>query len=87
AYPHWVDSRLVGVNAGYPLKDFAIWTDQFEATRTDPRSKLFVINSNDHEDIRILSGMYPNGSLSLYDVSLEGKDFYLFFVPAEPLGQ
>jgi len=28
AYPHWVDTRLVGINAGEPKRDFAIWPDQ-----------------------------------------------------------
>jgi len=25
AFPHWVDTRLVGIQAGFPAKDFAIW--------------------------------------------------------------
>ena len=85
AYPHWVDSRLVGINAGYPFKDYALWTDQFESTLQDPRAKLFVININDNADIEKLAQLYPTGSLSLYDVPLEGKDFYIFFVPPAPI--
>ena len=80
-YPHWVDTRLVGINAGYPMKDYALWPDQFETTLNEPRAKLFVINPRDQDSVHKLQEMYPSGSLYLYDVELEGKDFLLYFVP------
>lgn len=80
-YPHWVDTRLVGINAGYPMKDYALWPDQFETTLSEPRAKLFVINPRDEDAVKKLQEMYPTGSLYLYDVELEGKDFLLYFVP------
>ena len=80
-YPHWVDTRLVGINAGYPMKDYALWPDQFETTLNEPRAKLFVINPRDEDAVHKLQELYPTGWLYLYDVELEGKDFLLYFVP------
>ncbi len=80
-YPHWVDTRLVGINAGYPMKDYALWPDQFETTLSEPRAKLFVINPRDEDAVHKLQEFYPAGWLYYYDVELEGKDFLLFFVP------
>ncbi|MGB9641529.1 MAG: glycosyltransferase family 39 protein, partial [Anaerolineales bacterium] len=42
AYPYWVDTRLVGMNAGYPLKDYAIWPEQIPDTLASPSPKLFI---------------------------------------------
>lgn len=83
-YPHWADSRLVGIASGYPTKDYAIWPDQFEATQQDPRAKLFLLNPQDQADAQKLQEIYPGGILYNYDVPIEGKDFLLFFVPPSP---
>ncbi len=80
-YPHWVDTRLVGINAGYPMKDYAMWPDQFESTLAEPRAKLFVVNPRDVDGMKKLEQLYPQGSLYYYDVDLDGKDFLLYFVP------
>jgi len=80
-YPHWVDTRLVGINAGFPLKDYALWPDQFETTLSETRAKLFVINPRDEDAVHKLQELYPTGWLYFYDVELEGKDFLLYFVP------
>ncbi|MEN4010928.1 MAG: glycosyltransferase family 39 protein [Chloroflexota bacterium] len=80
-YPHWVDTRLVAINAGYPMKDYALWPDQFEATLAEPRAQMFVVNPRDVEATRKLQELYPHGSLYYYDVDLDGKDFLLFFTP------
>lgn len=80
-YPHWVDTRLVGINAGHPMKDYALWPEQFETTLSETRAKLFIINPRDEAAVHKLQEMYPSGWLYYYDVELEGKDFLLFFVP------
>ncbi len=82
-YPHWADSRLVGIASGYPTKDYAIWPEQFEATKADLRAKLFMLNPQDSADAAVLQNLYPDGILYNYDVSIEGKDFMLFFVPPQ----
>jgi len=80
-YPYWVDSRLVGINAGTPEKDYAIFTDQFQNTLMQPAPKLFILNPADTQDLLSLNQLYPDGVLRLVPSALPGKDFYIFFVP------
>jgi hypothetical protein len=72
---------VLGIAAGYPTKDFAIWPDRFEATLADPRPKLFLLNPQDLADLEKLQLLYPQGWHQIYDSQVENKDFILFFVP------
>ena len=58
-YPYWVDSRVVGITAGYAGHDYAIWPDQFADTLAIPGPKLFLINPQDTNAMVLLSGLYP----------------------------
>ncbi len=80
-YPHWVDSRLVAINSGYPGRDYAIFPEHIPATTADPRAKLFFLNINDGENMQLLLETFPKGVLWQYDSAVENKDFMLFFVP------
>jgi hypothetical protein len=79
-YPHWVDTRLVGINAGFPRKDYAIWPDQFPLTVDTPAPKLFLVNLNDQPALDQLRVLYPNGTLRLYESDVETKDFWMYLV-------
>jgi hypothetical protein len=81
-FPHWADSRLVMINAGYPYRDNAIWPESFAGTVDDPRAKLFLININDLADLKALQALYPEGWLTEYQSKYESRNFLLFFVPA-----
>lgn len=80
-YPYWVDTRLVGINAGYPTKDFALFPEGFEKTTEDPRTKLFILNPQDQADLDKIKLIYPDGILSTYKAKIEGKDFLTYLVP------
>jgi hypothetical protein len=80
-YPHWVDSRLVMINAGFPMQDNAIWPQNFQDTLDDPDPKLFLVNIDDLPAIEALQSLYPRGWLKKYESKYENKDFMLFFVP------
>jgi len=80
AYPYWVDTRLVGMNAGDTLRDYAIWPPDLENTQADPTAKLFLVNPEDQEAVDVLTRLYPTGSLTLYDSRVE-KDFLMYAVP------
>lgn len=82
-YPHWVDTRLVGINAGYPLIDYALWPDAFEDTTAFAQAKLFLINKDDNENIEHLRQLYPQGVLETFVSRVPGRDFYMYFVPPE----
>jgi hypothetical protein len=80
-YPYWADSRLVMINAGFPLRDNAILPQNFQDTADDPRPKLFLVNINDLGAAEALKSQYPNGWQMEYKSKYENKDFMLFFVP------
>jgi len=79
-YPYWVDTRLVGINAGYPRRDFAIWPDQIPATQAVPHPKLFILNPQDTAGVTALEGTYPRGTLMPYQSAVPTKDFLMYLV-------
>lgn len=80
-YPYWVDTRLVGMNAGYPTKDYALPPDQLQTTLALPGPKLFLVDMEDQDTVVKLNDMYPNGFLKEYHSKYPNKDFLEFFVP------
>ena len=84
-YPYWVDTRLPGVWAGIPNRDFALWPQDFNGTLDVKGPKLIILNLADTVDVDALQQVYPQGVLSTYHsaTKLEGKDFFIFFIPPE----
>ena len=83
AYPHWVDTRLVGINAGFPTKDYAISPDQIPDTVADKRSKLFLVRPDDTQGLQTLQTIYPQGVIQEYASEVENHNFYMYFVPPQ----
>lgn len=79
-FPYWVDTRLPGVWAGIPNRDFALFPDRLAATLTIPAPKMFLYWNVDVETEKILKELYPNGKISRYTSAFEGKDFFIFMV-------
>ena len=79
-FPYWVDTRLPGVWAGIPNRDFALWPDNFSATLSLPAPKMFVFWPDDLKTENALKELYPDGVLTRYTSTFPGKDFMLFFV-------
>lgn len=79
-FPHWVDTRLPGVWAGIPNRDFALWPDHFAEILNVPAPKMFIFWSADIETGKALKELYPNGMLSRYTSAMPGKDFMVFMV-------
>ena len=79
-YPYWVDTRLVGINAGYPDKDYAIQQNQLPATREIQGPKLFIYKPEDVVTAEELKNIYPSGYSQLIPGDYEGKDFVVFMV-------
>jgi len=89
-FPHWVDTRLPGVWAGIPNRDFAMWRENLPETVQLPGPKLFLVKANrtlpeanDQETMDMLWELYPGGSVELYNSDVEGHDFWMFSVPAK----
>jgi hypothetical protein len=87
AKAHWVDTRLVAMNAGYIRKDYQIWPQDLGLTQAEQRSKLFFVKADDQEGMDALKKYYPNGATQLYTAVAPGRDFYTYLVPAQPAGQ
>lgn len=81
-YPYWVDTRLAGIQSGLPTKDFALDRDRLPETLTVPGSKLFIVKEEDAETMTVLRQLYPAGIVGKFDSTLEGKDFWIYTVPA-----
>lgn len=81
AYPHWVDTRLVGIQAGFPTKDFAIWPEDLETTLEIPTPKLFLVKIDDTQGMDALETYYPQGAASLYEAKNPAQSFFIYYVP------
>ncbi len=81
AYPHWVDTRLVGINAGFPVKDFAIWPEDLDETLDAPSPKLFLVKIDDIGGMEVLQSYYPEGQVSIYEADIPAQSFYIYYVP------
>jgi hypothetical protein len=79
-FPYWVDTRLPGVYAGIPDRDFALFPDKLPETLTIPAPKMFLFWNADVETENALKELYPNGKLSRYTSAFVGKDFFIFMV-------
>ncbi|MGE5221397.1 MAG: glycosyltransferase family 39 protein [Omnitrophica WOR_2 bacterium] len=80
-YPYWVDTRLVGINAGYPEKDYVIMPDHLKDSKAQPGAKMFILNQEDQAGIQALQSLYPAGWLQVFHSRYPNKDFDLFMVP------
>lgn len=79
-YPQWVDTRLPAMWMGDVEHDFALWPDEFAATRQVGGEKLFIFKPEDSETEKALRQLYPHGMLSRYTSANIGKDFMIFLV-------
>ena len=82
-YPYWVDTRLPGVWAGIPNRDFAVWSENLQETLSIPGVKLFIYNTEDIQNADLLQSYYPQGSTSRFASKTPNHDFMIFFVPEQ----
>ena len=87
-FPHWVDTRLPGVWAGIPNRDFAMWRERLPETVQLPGPKLFIVKANlqmpennDQETLDVLSELYSDGALELHRSDVPNHDFWIYSVP------
>jgi len=80
-YPHWMDTRLVGMIAGKPTVDYALWPENFESLLSEERAQLLILHPDDIESLDSLNKLLPTGEVSRRTSEIEGKDFIIYFVP------
>jgi hypothetical protein len=81
-YPYWVDTRLVGINAGRPLTDYAIQPADVPDLADEERAQLFILKPEDTDSLELLRDTFPSGVLSRFVSPVESHDFLIFEVPA-----
>ena len=82
AYPHWLDSRLVAVEAGRPGQDFGIWPEQVSQLEPTTEARLFFLHPMDENGHSLLRDLFPTGIIATHHSQSEGKDFDVYWVPA-----
>jgi hypothetical protein len=88
--PHWVDTRLVGIHASNPSRDYGIDLADIPNTLSDPRPKLFLVRhfpqaadrTEEAQVMALLQQLYPQGWAQLYPSRYPGKDFWMFYTPS-----
>lgn len=78
-WPHWVDTRLVGINAGVYIRDYAIQRENLDQTLAFQGPKLFLLNLQDAETRDRLFELYPQGGLREFQSEFPGKNFLIFY--------
>jgi len=86
-YPHWVDTRLVALNAGFPGRDYQLFVKDIQTKPSDKRAKLFILNPQDTEAYETLERTYPDGWFEEYRSKVESKSFLLFFAPPNKMDE
>ncbi len=79
-YPHWVDTRLVGIHAIDQVRDFALWQKDIPGTEMASTPKLYIYKPDDDETYQILQDLYPFGIIERIESEVEGRDFMLYYV-------
>jgi hypothetical protein len=89
-YPHWVDTRLPAVWAGIPNRDLAMWRENLSDTLEITGPKLFMVRANqedpegnDQDTLDVLTTLYPDGQLRMFDSNIVGHDFWIYSVPSD----
>jgi 4-amino-4-deoxy-L-arabinose transferase-like glycosyltransferase len=89
-YKNWVDTRLPGLWAGIPNRDFGLPREELADTLQLPAPKLFIFKASplsadfdDDATRESLQKLYPQGELSLHESNPWWQSFWVYFVPAQ----
>ncbi len=81
-YPFWIDSRLVALEAGAPLRDYSVWPEDLPGQDLDPAQyHLYFIKPEHTEAMALLRELHPRGTLTHHPSEILGRDFFLYLVP------
>jgi len=76
-YPYWVDTRLVGINAGFPLRDFALSESDYLSSIESPGKKIYILKPEDDLHLDMLIRLLKDSQIELIESAVPGKDFVL----------
>jgi hypothetical protein len=82
--PFWIDSRLIAIEAGAPIRDYSILHENIaDLDLARDRYHLFFIKPEDTATVESLRQYHPGGQLSNFHSDQIGRDFLLYLVPPE----
>ncbi len=87
SYKDWADGRLVGINAGFPLRDCSILPQRLSSTLSDRRAQLFLLSPQDSDGLAILRRLYPQGVTQICHARVPTREYVAFHVAASGLTQ
>lgn len=80
--PYWMDSRLIAIEAGAPIRDYGILPEGLDDLElASDRYHLFFMKPEDTASVDLLMQIHPDGELSHYQSDVEGRDFLVYLVP------
>ncbi|MDZ7844070.1 MAG: glycosyltransferase family 39 protein [Anaerolineales bacterium] len=79
-YPHWVDTRLVGIHAEREVVDYALGPEEIPLTQQISSPKMFLVKPEDEETLRILQEVYPEGLEKTYISEIPSRNFLIYYV-------
>jgi hypothetical protein len=83
-YVYWADTRLVGMYAGDPTRDYALTREALATLDPKGQPVLVVFHRDDEETQRLLEQRFPTGRLDRYTSRIPDHDFLYYFVPGTP---
>jgi hypothetical protein len=75
-----VDTRLVGIRAEKPLRDYALWPEYIPSTQHISGQKLYIVKPEDKEAQKIINSLYPEAIVRRYKSNVPGRDFLMYYV-------
>ncbi len=85
AWPHWADTRTIGIAAGQPRWNNALLSpDAVQRAAAGPTPQLYLLHPDDQASLALLRTLRPEGHATVYQSHTPGKDFVVYLVPAPP---
>lgn len=82
SYPHWADTRNIGINAGdITWRNAVIDLSQIARQAGQPGRKLYLVHPEHEAALKVLTEVYPQGIARLHPSSRPGKEFIVFTAP------
>ncbi|HSB90890.1 MAG TPA: glycosyltransferase family 39 protein [Anaerolineales bacterium] len=81
-YAFWWDTRLVGIQAGQPRRDYALPRDRLDTLLEETGPQLILFNIEDNETFERLRILFPEGRVTRFAADIPGHDFMIYFVPS-----
>lgn len=85
-YAYWVDTRLVGMYAGDPARDYAVSPEVIPTLNTSTGPLLILFNPADQDTANLLYQTFPQGSQGEFVADDPSHNFEYYFVPSSMTG-